>query len=177
MNRPRDDRRLLAALARGDLDALGQLYDAYALPVYHLLLARGLDEPVAEDVLQDVFLSLLDRGAAVARIRNVQAYLLQVARNMASRHLHRPPRSVSLGEAKPLEPDPGTGVVAENTAVRDAVRQLPAEQAQVVVLKVWHELTFAEIGEALGISPNTAASRYRYALQKLREIWGEANDE
>ena len=48
-----------------------------------------------------------------------------------------------------------------------ALRQLPTEQSEVVVLKVWEELTFAQIADVLGIPPATAASRYRYALVKL----------
>ena len=50
-----------------------------------------------------------------------------------------------------------------------AVDRLPHEQREVVVMKIWNELTFAEIGEALGISQNTAASRYRYALAALKK--------
>ena len=53
--------------------------------------------------------------------------------------------------------------------VRRALGKLPPSQAEVVVLKIWEEMTFAEIGEVLGQSPNTAASRYRYALQKLSQ--------
>ena len=53
--------------------------------------------------------------------------------------------------------------------VEAALRQLPAEQREVVVMKVWGELSFPEIAEALGVPANTAASRYRYALEKLRQ--------
>jgi DNA-directed RNA polymerase specialized sigma24 family protein len=45
---------------------------------------------------------------------------------------------------------------------------LPVDQREVIVLKIWHEYTFDEIGELLEISPNTAAGRYRYGLQKLK---------
>ena len=48
--------------------------------------------------------------------------------------------------------------------------QLPEEQREVLVLKIWSDFTFAEIAEQLAISPNTAASRYRYALTALRRI-------
>ncbi|ACB74936.1 RNA polymerase sigma factor [Opitutus terrae] len=54
-------------------------------------------------------------------------------------------------------------------AVEAALRQLPAEQREVLVLKLWGELTFAEIARELDLSPNTAASRYRYALGALKE--------
>jgi len=46
---------------------------------------------------------------------------------------------------------------------------LPHDQREVLVLKIWNELTFSEIGDALGISQNTAASRYRYALAHLKK--------
>ncbi len=53
--------------------------------------------------------------------------------------------------------------------LEEAVVQLPTEQREVLVLKIWGELTFAEIAEQLGLSPHTAASRYRYALGSLRQ--------
>jgi len=53
--------------------------------------------------------------------------------------------------------------------VREAVATLPPSQSEVIVLKIWEGLTFAEIAEVLDESPNTAASRYRYALQKLSQ--------
>jgi RNA polymerase sigma-70 factor (ECF subfamily) len=55
----------------------------------------------------------------------------------------------------------------ERAAMR-ALEKLPGEQREVIVLKIWHEYTFEEIGELLELSPNTAAGRYRYGLQKLR---------
>jgi RNA polymerase sigma-70 factor (ECF subfamily) len=61
-------------------------------------------------------------------------------------------------------------VVQEETAdsVRRVLKSLPKSQHEVVILKHWEELTFAEIAEALGLSQNTVASRYRYAMEKLQ---------
>jgi RNA polymerase sigma-70 factor, ECF subfamily len=53
-------------------------------------------------------------------------------------------------------------------AIEDALHRLPDEQREVLVLKIWGELTFEQIAAELGVSPNTAASRYRYALGALR---------
>ena len=55
------------------------------------------------------------------------------------------------------------------TRLRDAVQNLSPKLREVVVMKSWGGLTFAEISEALAISPNTAASRYRYALEQLSQ--------
>ncbi len=54
--------------------------------------------------------------------------------------------------------------------VETALAKLPEPQREVLVLKIWGDLTFPEIGEALGISPNTAASRHRYAIEALRTL-------
>ena len=54
--------------------------------------------------------------------------------------------------------------------LESALRSLPAAQREVLVLKIWGGLTFEQIGDTLGISPNTAASRYRYALDQLRQV-------
>jgi RNA polymerase sigma-70 factor (ECF subfamily) len=54
-------------------------------------------------------------------------------------------------------------------AIEGALRRIPGEQREVLVLKIWGELTFEQIGRELGLSPNTAASRYRYALAALRQ--------
>jgi len=55
------------------------------------------------------------------------------------------------------------------SALAAAVDSLPCDQREVLVLKIWSELTFNEIARALGISQNTAASRYRYALSNLKK--------
>ena len=58
----------------------------------------------------------------------------------------------------------------QDLTVQAALQQLASEQREVLVLKIWGELTFAQIGVALELSPNTAASRYRYAVNALRKI-------
>lgn len=55
------------------------------------------------------------------------------------------------------------------TAIEAALKELPEEQREVIVMKIWGDMTFAQIAESLGISPNTAASRYRYAVTALRD--------
>ena len=70
---PAEDRKLLAALAGGDLSALHQLYQAYANSVYQILLLHTANAEDAEDLLQEVFLSLVELGRGAIRIRNVRA--------------------------------------------------------------------------------------------------------
>ena len=168
-----NDHQLLHRLAGGDMQALAAIYDAYSTVVYHLLLAQVADKERAEELLVDVFMALVGRGRGAAQIRDLRAYLLQVARNHAAQtHRKRPHNSPDLAIATVAD-EPVTEAL-DSIVVREALAELPVEQAEVVVLKIWHELTFAEIGQILDISPNTAASRYRYGLEKLRTILGES---
>jgi RNA polymerase sigma-70 factor (ECF subfamily) len=50
----------------------------------------------------------------------------------------------------------------------ECLASLPTEQREVIVLKIWHDLTFERIGELVGVSPNTVAGRYRYGLRRIR---------
>ncbi len=172
---PAEDRHLLAALAGGDLSALHSLYQAYAHTVYQMLLLHTASREDAEDLLQETFLSLVDRGRRVTGIRNVRAYLLKVALNKAGQLYGRRSsmrvsvHNISLADTDATLPHDRM----EALRVQRALEQLPLEQAEVVVLKVWHDCTFAEIAEVLDIPMNTAASRYRYGLEKLQRMLGD----
>jgi RNA polymerase sigma-70 factor (ECF subfamily) len=127
--------------------------------------ALGLSHAEAEDVVQDVFTGLLDRAEAP---ENPAHYVVRAFRNRAFNYRRSLWRRVAreFESQRWFEPGP-----EENEAERAAVRclqQLPPPQREVIVLKVWHEFTYEEIGELLGLSPNTAAGRYRYGLEKLR---------
>ncbi len=166
------DSTLLARLAGADASALGELYDRHATGLFRWLLASGLPRAEAEGLVQECFLALVDRGERVAEIEDVGAYLFAVARNMLARRARRPElESLDLVEEPATSPAP-----ADALAVREALADLPPEQREVVVLKVWQGHTFTEIGALLDISPNTASSRYRYALEKLRAALGEIDD-
>lgn len=95
-------------------------------------------------------------------------YCLRAFRNRALNHrrglwrrLAREWESVRWFEHEPDQDQ------AEAEAMR-RLEELPAAQREVIVLKIWHDLTFEAIGNLLDISPNTAAGRYRYGLQKLK---------
>ncbi|MFP4250239.1 MAG: RNA polymerase sigma factor [Armatimonadota bacterium] len=165
-----DDNALLRKLAGGHTAALAALYDRHATALYRWLLAKGLPRSDAEDLLSECFLALVDRGEGAAQIEDVRAYLFAVARNKLSRNAPDT-QALELVLEPATNPQP-----ADAVAVREALSELPPEQREVVVLKVWQGHTFAEIGRLLGISPNTASSRYRYALEKLRAILGESDD-
>ena len=143
-----------------------RLYDAKAAQMILYGRALGLSHAEAEDVLQESFLAVLRLKAAPLKLEH---YCLRTFRNRALnyrrgffRRLARELESQRWFE--PASPDQREGAAVQRLA------ELPPEQREVLVLKIWHEYTFEEIGELAGISPNTAAARYRYGLQKLRHL-------
>jgi RNA polymerase sigma-70 factor, ECF subfamily len=127
--------------------------------------ALGLSHWEAEDVLQSTFESLL---RLMQPPQALDHYCVRAYRNRAInyrrslwRRVLRELESKTWFESKPATNEP------ERTAMA-ALEQLPHEQREVIVLKIWHGYTFEQIGELLSVSPNTVAGRYRYGMQKLR---------
>ncbi len=145
-----------------------------------VLLARQwvTDRADAEDIVQEAFVRFWrSRHRAV----DPTAYLYTCVKRSALEWLRSRRRRAQREEAvarpevapgeslfvSPLEQDERRAIVEA------ALRRLPEAQREVLVLKIWGELSFPQIAAALGISANTAASRYRYALAKLREQLAE----
>jgi RNA polymerase sigma-70 factor (ECF subfamily) len=108
-------------------------------------------------------------------VANLRAYLFTLARNEVARHFGRKRPEPSVPDVGTLELPADDPEPEALRALRDALARLSPERREVVTRKVYDRLTFAEIGAELSISPNTAASRYRYALADLRKML-EAED-
>ena len=119
-------------------------------------------------------------GVDVGGKDSERAYLLRMIHHGAIDRMRRDKVRRDHAEKKPAEifqasPDPDRE--AFRLELENALGQLPPEQREVVVLKLWNELTFDEISRICGIPLNTAASRYRYAIDKLRTVLRPAYEE
>lgn len=128
----------------------------------------------AEDVVQDAFVRFWRRQRHIPG--EPVALLLTSIRRAACDLARRDSRRAAREER--LEPNGGADESLfeaslddddRRRAIEAALQRLPAEQREVLVLKIWGELTFVQIAEKLGVPLNTAASRYRYALGALRQ--------
>jgi RNA polymerase sigma-70 factor (ECF subfamily) len=147
-----------------DNDGIRLLYEQHARALATYACSLLSEFATAEDVVHQVFQRLL-RGDIELRNPPVP-YLYTAVRNATIDCLRKRPRNVALTDAW----FKNTTVSHEAVVLlQSALREIPEEQREVVVMHVWGQLTFDEIGSALDISPKTAASRYRYGLAKLRE--------
>ncbi len=139
-----------------------------------LLFARQLarSEADAQDVVQEALAESWQRtGRGTPPLPLLFATIRRRAVDLARRENRRVHREqvVLVNDAQPWF-DTGVEQREFSRIVQNALAELPPEQREVITLKIWGELTFAEIGQALGIPANTAASRYRYGLSELRKL-------
>jgi RNA polymerase sigma-70 factor (ECF subfamily) len=124
----------------------------------------------AEDIVQEAFVKFWRRNHRIDNRALLYATVRSIALDLIRRDSRRARREAeAFSDAEQsIEPQFELGDESQR-ALAAAVDRLPHEQREVLVMKIWNELTFAEIATALGISNNTAASRYRYALNALKK--------
>ena len=124
------------------------------------------DRGRAQDAVHQVFLKAIENGS-VSQAINKKAYLFACVRNAVLNDAKVQDRNMPLDVDSAWFSPPDRDYAGEQN-LRRALGELPDDQREVIVLRVWGDLTFSEIADLLGVSSNTAASRYRYALAKLR---------
>ena len=141
------------------------IYETRAADLLLYGRALGLSHTEGEDVLQETFVALLEIEEAPSKPEH---YCIRAFRNRALnykrglwRRIAREFESLRWFEKEQAQ-------TAEEEEAMKCLATLPSEQREVIVLKIWHQYTFEEIGDMLDVSPNTIAGRYRYGLQKLR---------
>lgn len=141
------------------------LYEERAAGLILYGRALGLSHSEAEDVVQETFMALLQMAETPDEPAN---YCIRAFRNRAM-NVHR---GLWRRIAREFEFqrwfDPRNGESQRERAAMRCLEELPKDQREVIVLKIWNQHTFEEIGTLLDLSANTVAGRYRYGLQKLR---------
>ena len=124
----------------------------------------------AEDIVQEAFVKFWRRNHKIDNRALLYSAVRSIALDFIRRNSRRARREANAFEETDFS-EPQFEIEDETQrALAGAIDGLPREQREVLVMKIWNELTFAEIAGALGISQNTAASRYRYALAALKKM-------
>ena len=164
-----------AASRHGMPSELERLYDSHAQALFALVLTLTRSETDTRDVIQEVFVKLASRPELLRDVHDERGFLLRLGHNLAIDLVRRRGTRERRDDQFFAEMD---GVFESSvqvdeqsfrTALSAALGTLPVEQRAVVHLKLWEGLTFESIAKTMGISPNTTASRYRYAIDKVRE--------
>ncbi len=173
-----DDRALMLRYKDGDVAAFETLYQRHRGPLYRFLLNQSQDTQAAEDIFQEVWSRIIRSRDRYRPAAKFATYMYHIARNCFLdhvRHSGRQPVLVSIDDDPPVELVAGTNnpeAAAENSNasayIQAALDGLPPEQREAFLLREEAGLTLEEIGQVTGVGQETAKSRLRYAIVKLR---------
>lgn len=164
---------LARSLAEGRPEAIGAIYDRFGSTLFRVAVSLVGSRTDAEDAVQEVFVGLLRSRARNPQIESLRAYLFTSLRHAVLRIAERRRHECPAPSQEFLDltaPAPSVLDTERSVRLERGLQSLPADQRELIALKIDGGLTFAEIALILAISPNTAASRYRYALEKLRAV-------
>jgi RNA polymerase sigma-70 factor (ECF subfamily) len=157
-------------MAESGVAALAGLFDLTSQRLVRYATTITRNQHDAEDAVQAALVQVARQQYRFCQVDHPWSYLLRMVRNEALVIVRRKRRWSFVANLSDLLTRKLVDEVEREEAFRavwSALRALPVEQAEVVVLKIWEEMTFAQIGDILELSAHTVASRYRYAMKKL----------
>ena len=176
------DAQLAQAFVDGNERALEALIYRYKDKIYTSVYMLVKDKYLAEDIFQDTFLKIIKtmKGGRYNEQGKFLPWAIRVAHNLCMDHFRRSRQNipVTLPDGQDISVLFGAGDMASDgiekrpvhESVRKLVESLPDEQCEVVVLRIYSDLSFKQISELTGVSINTALGRMRYALLNLRKM-------
>ena len=173
----RPDEELVARWAAGDLRAFEAFYDRYRQPLYRYLLRLAGDEASANDWYQGAWEKVIRARKSYRPKAPFRAWLYRVAHNHAMDQFRRNRPETDLDSVTLVSGDEGP---AENLlrqgreeSLREAVQALPEKQREALLLKLDGGLALDEIAAVTGVNRETAKSRLRYAVSRLKTVLKE----
>jgi len=184
MQSARDDAEILARIARGDVDALGALYDRYQPVLFPVALRILRARAEAEDAIHDAFVVVSERAAQYTPERgSVPSWLVTLVRNLCIDRARRRDRRGALEgrylgkdaarESSAPTPETLTAEGAERARVRRALDALPEAQRETLLVAFFEGLTYPEMAERDGVPLGTIKSRAARAMAALRDALGK----
>jgi RNA polymerase sigma-70 factor (ECF subfamily) len=177
MQAEQSDEQLMLSYGNGDASAFELLYSRHRGPLFRFMLHQVREHGTAEELYQDVWQRVISARRRYTPEAKFSTWLFQIAHNRLTDHWrslqHRPPAPFDAEERTAREADPQTperqlSAFEERRRLQLALEELPAEQREVVLLRLEQELSLEQIGEITGVGRETVKSRLRYALDKLR---------
>ena len=170
------DKLLIWKIKHGSAEALRSIYEKYKNELLALAIALSRDKAAAEDIVHDVFVSLAEFADKLQIRTSLKSYLAASVANRV-RNLSRtksrqtvPLDNVEIISSNSDRPDRLAISAEQSRLVGEAMAELPYQQREIIILHLQSDLKFREIADSQAISTNTAQSRYRYGLEKLRSI-------
>lgn len=182
------DALLVSAYMKGDESALGELVTRHKQRIYSFIYSKVYDRDVAEDVFQDTFIKVirtLKRGKYNEEGKFLP-WVMRIAHNLVIDHFrknNRMPKFENKDDFNIFSVLHDGSLNVENKMiksqvendVKNLIHELPDDQKEVLIMRIYKDMSFKEISEQTGVSINTALGRMRYALINLRKVIDKHN--
>ncbi len=172
-----EDSHIINLLQQNDKGVIEILYDRYASTLYGIVLRIVIDEKIAEDVIQEAFVKIWNKGDQYEQSKGTLfTWMLNITRNTAIDQL-RKKKSRGGGKIQSLENNVPIHIAATGSlnpnhiGVREIVEKLDEKYRQIIELAYFHGYTQSEIQEELDIPLGTVKTRLRIALRELRKVF------
>lgn len=180
---PFDENILLQQLARGSQEAFAQLFIQYKDKIFHITSLYTKDRLIAEEIVQEVFLTIWTKKEQAATIKDFKSWVFIVTRNQVIKYLEKWAHNKSLEQAwakellnnNPLTMEPVAGATLQKTyehylrLLEEAIHLLPAQQQAVFRLAKEEHLSYQAIAARLDVSPLTVKTHMQRAYQFIRK--------
>lgn len=167
----------------GKESSLSILVDRHQQRIYSFIYSKVFDKDIAEDIFQDTFIKVirtLKRGKYNEEGKFLP-WVMRISHNLVIDHFRknkRMPKFENSGNFNIFSVLSDTGLNAEKQIIKDQIendvqeliKELPHDQYEVLVMRIYKDMSFKEISEKTGVSINTALGRMRYALINLRKV-------
>lgn len=189
MDAPDDDAKLMRRYADGDLAAFAVLYERHKGALFRYLLRQARSREVAEDLFQEVWSRIVSSRARYVPLARFSTFLFSIGHNCFIDHCRRKANIPTaqadsleshderLADSSHLGPERQSASQQLGERLRAALARLPDEQREVFVLYEESGLSLHEIGAITGVGMETAKSRLRYALAKLRHSLADESEQ
>ncbi|VAV82695.1 RNA polymerase ECF-type sigma factor [hydrothermal vent metagenome] len=182
------DAVLVSNYIKGDESALSILITRHKQKIYSFIYSKVFDRDVTEDVFQDTFIKVI-RTLKLGKYNEEGKFLpwvMRIAHNLVIDHFrknNRMPKFDNSSDFDIFSVISDSSLNAEKVLIKDQVEndvkrlieELPEDQKQVLVMRMYNDMSFKEISENTGVSINTALGRMRYALINLRKVIDKHN--
>jgi RNA polymerase sigma factor (sigma-70 family) len=170
------DEALMRAVRDGDLDRLGVLFERHHRSLFGFFYRMRGDRAAAEDLVQDVFVRVLKYRRSFQERGSFEAWLFQIARNARRDRARRDPAMDSLPEELDIAGDaPGPDIRVEQeediVLLNEALRRLPAEKRELIVLSRYQGMTYEELAELMEADVGTVRVQLHRAIRQLADIF------
>lgn len=177
------DAVLVSNYINGDESALEVLITRHKQKIYSFIYSKVFDRDITEDVFQDTFIKVI-RTLKLGKYNEEGKFLpwvMRIAHNLVIDHFrknNRMPKFDNSNDFNIFSVLSDSSLNAEKAIIKDQVEEdlrklineLPEDQKEVLVMRMYNDMSFKEISESTGVSINTALGRMRYALINLRKV-------